>query len=245
LPSREEAALLAHVRQVNLVDTAQVGGDDDGWFSVVAANRLPVPDGGDTPYLACLVSLEARDDLWTASGSQAAPPLVLMHSWPFTTSSAGGTFGALAAALDVAPFGGAQADEDVLDAQGRVTVALTDFEGRTSPVQYRGPLLGITDSALPVSADDISLSAAHELGRLIGIADGRLLRDLVEWHRKAEAEIRAALEIEQLRLPTDLLDLTEGLRTIATLQQEVVLQIDAAHMQLADIGRLTLKEINP
>jgi hypothetical protein len=245
LPTRDEAALLAHVRQVNLADTAHASGDDDGWFAVIAANRLPVPDGGETTYLACLVSLEGREDIWIASGAQAIPPLILIQSWPFFISSSGGTFDALAAALDVAPFGGAQADEDVLDAEGRVTVGLTDFEGAVSSAKFRGPLLGLTDSPLPVTADDISLSAAYELGRLLGIADGRLLRDLVEWHRKEETKIRAALEIEQLSLPANLLSLIKGVRTIATLQQEAVLQFDTSHLRLADIGRLTLTEIDP
>jgi hypothetical protein len=68
VPSKEELALLAHVRWVNVDDRELAAGDSDGWFSVVAANRLPDP--GATSW-ACLVSLEERDDL-----VQADPPPV-------------------------------------------------------------------------------------------------------------------------------------------------------------------------
>lgn len=244
LPTRDEAALLAHVRQVNLSDTAMARGDDDGWFAVVAANRLPLAPAGDVQYTACLVSLEGRDDLW-APGMTQAPPLVLLHAWPFTTAAQGGTFEALAEELDVAPFGGAAGDGGIMDTLGRVAVVQTDHAGNTADAFYRGPLLGLTEAPPPPAADDLSLSAAHELGRLLGIADGRLLRDLVEWHRKAEAEIRAGLELDQLQLPASLATLPAGQLTIARMQQEVSLSLDTSHLKVASIGRLTLLEIEP
>ncbi|MBA2952941.1 hypothetical protein GON03_23215 [Nocardioides sp. MAH-18] len=62
-PTQQEVHLLAHARQVDLDDTELMMGDDDGFLSVVIANRLPLPgrgdDGEDVPvkYLACLVNL--------------------------------------------------------------------------------------------------------------------------------------------------------------------------------------------
>jgi hypothetical protein len=62
-PTQDEVGLLAHVREVDTSDTELMMGDDDGFMSVVIANRLPLPakddKGADTPvtYLACLVNL--------------------------------------------------------------------------------------------------------------------------------------------------------------------------------------------
>ncbi len=69
-PTQEEVGLLAHAREVDLHDTELMMGDDDGYLSVVIANRLPLPGhdaaGDEVPvkYLACLVNLsEQFDDL--------------------------------------------------------------------------------------------------------------------------------------------------------------------------------------
>jgi hypothetical protein len=67
-PTREDVALLAHVRQVDPSDAELALGDDDGFLAVVMANRLPQyhratgPDDPDHPvrYLACLVNLEGQ-----------------------------------------------------------------------------------------------------------------------------------------------------------------------------------------
>ena len=61
-PCQEDLELLTHVREVNIHDTELMGGDDDGWLSVVLANRLPVaqPDGTPVRYMACLVNVEGQ-----------------------------------------------------------------------------------------------------------------------------------------------------------------------------------------
>jgi len=64
MPSREELALLTHVRRVNVEDRAAAGRDPDGWFAVVMANRLPPP--GERAH-AFLVSVEGRTDLVAAT----------------------------------------------------------------------------------------------------------------------------------------------------------------------------------
>jgi hypothetical protein len=62
-PTQQEVHLLAHAREVDITDTELMMGDDDGFLSVVIANRLPLPgrgeDGEDVPvkYLACLINL--------------------------------------------------------------------------------------------------------------------------------------------------------------------------------------------
>ncbi len=193
LPAPSDVPLLCHVRQVNMADTAMAGRDDDGWFAVVTANRLPLAAAGaDTDYLACLVSLEARSDLWAATFSQI-PPLIVLHSWSFTSAAEGGTIEHLLENLDVAAFGAAAGGSSMTDALGTIALARENHEGDTSTVRYRGPLRGVSATPLPVATDDISREAARELGRLLGSADARFLRELVAWHRAAEAEARAAL----------------------------------------------------
>jgi hypothetical protein len=61
-PCQEDLELLTHVREVNIHDTELMGGDDDGWLSVVLANRLPVAQSDGTPvrYMACLVNVEGQ-----------------------------------------------------------------------------------------------------------------------------------------------------------------------------------------
>ena len=66
LPTRKDVPLLAHAREVDINDTELMMGDDDGYLSVVIANRLPVAgadaSGKPTPvkYLACLINLEGQ-----------------------------------------------------------------------------------------------------------------------------------------------------------------------------------------
>ena len=59
-PTVDELRLLSHVRQVNPSDKENCGNDDDGWFSVIMANRVLLSKSKN--YHACLVSLEGRHD---------------------------------------------------------------------------------------------------------------------------------------------------------------------------------------
>jgi hypothetical protein len=78
VPSYEELALLAHVRQVNTDDRELNAYGGDGFFSVVVANRLPAPN---SQCRAVLVSLEQRTDLIPATPppieAPPAPPVIL------------------------------------------------------------------------------------------------------------------------------------------------------------------------
>jgi hypothetical protein len=62
-PTKEDLALLSHVREVDIGDTELAMGDDDGFLAVVLANRLPQFDRvacAPVRYLACLVNLEGQ-----------------------------------------------------------------------------------------------------------------------------------------------------------------------------------------
>ncbi|MFG2054383.1 hypothetical protein ACGFI9_10140 [Micromonospora sp. NPDC048930] len=192
LPSRTDVGLLTHVRQVNVADTALAGRDDDGWFAVVTANRLPLGGAAPVTYTACLVSLEARDDAWsTTTGSP--PTLLVLASWPFTTSTAGGTFEHLAAHLDLGGFGAPPAGQPALvDAAGALGLAGTRRDGTPTTMGYRSPLLGAAPDPLPDGPGDVTADAAFELGRLLAAADGRFIREVVAWHRATDEAARSA-----------------------------------------------------
>ncbi len=55
-PLQDEIPLLTHALQVDPMDKELCGNDEDGWFSVVLANRIPALE--NTKYFACLVSLD-------------------------------------------------------------------------------------------------------------------------------------------------------------------------------------------
>lgn len=175
LPTEPDARLLCHVRQVNLADTDLAGMDDDGWVAVVVANRI-VTGTTETIWRATLVSLEHRDDLAVRRPETAS--VLALAAWEFTATGAG-SFQSLVSSLTPQVFG-----EKTGDPQERLGVALThtDHTGAQMTVRYRSPM-----APLPANPQgdehDITELAAHELGRLLAAADGRLLRELVEWRR--------------------------------------------------------------
>lgn len=260
LPTRDELALLTHVRQVNTEDRELAANDSDGWFSVVVANRLPQ---NGRKYRACLVSLEGRTDLVSnevppvdeallapppdlefelapgviglaglgtdvirevaghraaflepsveriragargSAGVKVVPPpperLVLLYSWAFECEG-NGSFERLAATLDVGLIGEVRGQWPFVAETGHMPMELRDRAGALQSVWYRGPLVpapvsrGETAAPAPGADDlrtvvfeagmeDISLSAAFEVGRLMAASDGRLAQDILRWRR--------------------------------------------------------------
>jgi hypothetical protein len=83
LPQRDELALLCHVQKLspgNLVEQDDPNPmwtrDPDHCVAIVIGNRLPNPDPKPKKYVACLVSIENREDLFEPL-APAAPPLKL------------------------------------------------------------------------------------------------------------------------------------------------------------------------
>jgi hypothetical protein len=86
-PTQQEVHLLAHAREVDINDTELMMGDDDGFLSVVIANRLPLPGrdeaGNEVPvkYLACLVNLCGQFHM-LAPKAPTPPADVLLTAFP-------------------------------------------------------------------------------------------------------------------------------------------------------------------
>jgi hypothetical protein len=193
LPRRRELSLLSHVRQVNLADSELAGADDDGWFAVVVANRLPTVSGS---YRACLVSLEGREGLLEHS-TIVPVPLVVLHHWGFEVGS-GGVFEVLARDLDVAALRIPGAPAGPLDPPVPLVRQLRD--GNQTAVTYLGPLRERPAPASPGpdASGSVGLEVAAELGRLMGTADGHFLHDVVGWHRTQDRlDVAAASALPQ------------------------------------------------
>ncbi|MBK7954123.1 MAG: hypothetical protein IPK02_09280 [Candidatus Accumulibacter sp.] len=159
-PRLDDLAFLAHVREVNTGAKETLSFLADGWFSVVLANRFPLP--GNSPLLtlenrAYLVSLEGLQDYLPGSAKPAANKpvrLAVLSSWSFHCCEAF-AFKASMNQLKVQllrvpwPADGAagskltSAEKQVHDAWGRGYTALNHSTrlGEKTVSWYRGPLV--------------------------------------------------------------------------------------------------------
>ncbi len=128
--------------------------------------------------------------------------LVCLYSWEFTCEG-DANFERLMQGLDVGMLGATNGAQPAVSDSGHVAVDLHDRAGGTSTAWYRGPLVPYplsrddegpyhsADQARRVAPDtgveDISYSAAFELGRLLAVADGRLAQELMRWRRQGFA----------------------------------------------------------
>ncbi len=193
LPTEADARLLAHVREVNQADSELAGTDDDGWIAVVVGNRLVTESGAsnpDTVWRATLVSLEFRDDI--AARSPQTASVLALATWEFT-STATGAFQDLVASLKIDAFGGIEGDAYARTHGARLV--RTDRGGTSGPARYRSPMSPeLAAAAEPVAGEpDVTALAASELGRLVAAADGRLLRELVQWRRSSAIDSARAV----------------------------------------------------
>jgi hypothetical protein len=110
VPTARELPYLAHARQVNTGAMALFGYKDDGWFSVVVANRFPQAGtvAAAAKSIVHLVSLEGFGDLLGGNApvapSQAQIQMVSLASWTFSClADPAQTFGGLAQNLAYDP----------------------------------------------------------------------------------------------------------------------------------------------
>ncbi len=154
-PACEDLEWLAHARQVNTADKEVLGLKEEGWFSLVIANRLPKPG---LRHIVHLVSLEGLGAFLPCGGkpSPLAKPvrLATLASWSFYCQDSGGNFDALMANMAAAPGGvellrvpqPAQANVDANSqaaqaiAAGYVPLSYATRQGEETVVWYRGPL---------------------------------------------------------------------------------------------------------
>lgn len=177
-PRKEELALLAHVREVDVSDTELAMGDDDGFLACLIANRLPQYDrDGNKPvrYMACLINVEGQLE----SLAKPQPPVfqfdALQKTFDYRTLVAEGSGGSDGdrVVMGVSPAAAAQAQAQVLAARSRAApAAAVAAAGATSSrsAVTAGAAKGSSASWATTTAkvERAGLTAtAHEAGHLV------------------------------------------------------------------------------
>ncbi len=221
LPSKHELGLLCHVRELPSDDPLATR-DDDRFVAIVVGNRLPA---ASLEHDACLVDLRGLGaaPIWPGSpvNNATKQALPLLHRWSFKTGS-GGDFEAHFARLrcpeppdnptgGVLAFGQSVDGEDLADDDGALLLAAPLPGEPERRVRYAGPLVPLArtlehepsesaDAALGVADDGtevVGLAAAVELGRLLAIANPRVLAGLVGFRdHQLREDIDTLLTIE-------------------------------------------------
>lgn len=223
LPTPQELAQLCHVRQFPLGDR-EVGDDEDGFVSLVLANRLPAPASEALAALVSLEGLRGIDGAWQADpgvepwGGERYTPVVrlpVLSHWRFRTG-AGGDFEERMEALRTRVAGEGRAAGVGLFAEesgGRFTLERRQPDGGASLCSYRGPLTPLdpaqaltTRPAITGAAPPIGPAAARELGRLMTLSKPEVLSDLRrfrdhQWGFDVEVLTAGALEAWLGRMP--------------------------------------------
>lgn len=149
--------------------------------------------------------------------------LVLLASWTFE-SKGDRTFADLAQGLDVAMIGD-RAEGVQVAGSGHVAIEMRDRAGTEQLAWYRGPLAPYpltrdpdgpyhsADQCRRISPEtgleDVSYSAAFEVGRLLATSDSRLAQELMRWRRTAYRAARRVIARAGLDAHLAIADLTD------------------------------------
>jgi hypothetical protein len=172
-------------------------------YSEVAVNLgYEIPGGSDVTAVGAAARGPGPGGIPVVIGYDPTVSLVCLYSWEFTCEG-DASFEQLMQGLDVGMFGSTNSGQPVVSDSGHIAVQLTDRAGGQETAWYRGPLVPYAlsrddqgpyhsaDQARRVAPDtgveDISYSAAFDLGRLLAVADGRLAQELMRWRRQGFA----------------------------------------------------------
>ncbi|MBV8256150.1 MAG: hypothetical protein JO154_26385 [Chitinophaga sp.] len=154
-PTIDELAFLAHGREVNTGGKILLGMEDDGCFSLVFGNRLPMAPAKNTMYLVSYEGHQEHLHGSTISGGYTKIRLVLLGTWQFTAQPAQGSFIQLMANLCLQGRGGVKLLQMPLseetgkiseDAQKAIQMGYVPMQnnmrqGEESTSWYRGPFV--------------------------------------------------------------------------------------------------------
>jgi hypothetical protein len=208
-PTLAELPFLAHARTVNTGGKVLLGMEDDGCFSLVVGNRLPMAAARNNIYLVSYEGHQAHLRGSTIGGGYTKIRLVLLGSWQFTADASRGSFIQLMANLCEKGRGGVTllqmpgAEEMSATAKeaietGYVPLQNNMRQGETSTSWYRGPLMPAPtkrdDAYGPYHYSDHAIhydpeyglfnhaySAAWQIGRLLALSDASFSNALFNW----------------------------------------------------------------
>lgn len=185
LPKASELPLLAHCRQVETEHKEILDLEEEGWFSIVVANRFPKTEGRNIVHL---VSLESFKD-YLPDGPRSPANyerirLVSLASWFFTAKRERGSFVSLMENLDggllMMPVSeqsrrAAQtpAQKTVLTAidSGYVPIKYGMRQGEKTMAWYRGPLLPVSTQQVQRPDHFVTSDSAMIYDRQTGLFD--------------------------------------------------------------------------
>jgi hypothetical protein len=184
-------------------------------YSEVAVNLgYEIPGGSDVTAVGAVARGPAGGNIPVTFEYDPTVSLVCLYSWEFTCEG-DASFEQLMQGLDPGMFGAGGSGQPVVSDSGHIAVQLTDRAGQRQTAWYRGPLapypLSRDDQGPYHSADqarratpdtgveDISYSAAFDLGRLLAVADGRLAQELMRWRRQGFAASTYAGVVRKVR----------------------------------------------
>jgi hypothetical protein len=166
MPTVNDLAYVAHVRQVSTVDKEPQNAVHDGWFSAIIGNRFAVPprdQASQATNIAHLVSLEGLES-YIGIDAPLTPPgpvrLISLHSWTFTSlpvpqgnlrelmlnlisvSSQQGTDLLMRLPAENAARAQSEVEKSVLEQlnKGYLPLSYNTLTGETTFAWYRGPL---------------------------------------------------------------------------------------------------------
>lgn len=220
VPSSDDLCYLTHCREVDMAYKELRSDVEEGWFSVVIANRFPTP--GKRNY-ACLVSLEGfGDNLYghpVPTGTYSTVRLAVLATWSFTGAVANDeNFSQLMTNLNACSMRlpNQPAKQDT-DAEKLVAAAfhdgyvamnyLTRF-GEETAAWFRGPCTPVQLSEVAMdpffSAEaamvydqttglfDVSYAVAWQIGRLLAMSDKEFAVALMNWRKQLRTDIQVA-----------------------------------------------------
>lgn len=222
VPSEDDLRYLSHVREVDMAYKELRSDVEEGWFSVVIANRFPSPGKRNT---VCLVSFEGfYDNLYGKTpvpNTYTSVRMAVLASWSFTGLAAQDeNFSTLVQNLNSCSLRlPNQPAQQATEAEQLVAAAfhdgynamnyLTRF-GETTAAWYRGPFTPVQLSAIEqdpfFSAEagmiydqqtglfDLSYAASWQIGRLLALADKEFAVTLMNWRRSQKVEAQIQLE---------------------------------------------------
>lgn len=227
-PAKDDLPYLAHVRKVTVDDSKERASiADDGYFSTLMCNRLPVSSSDNTSAVRntiFLISLEGYHnhylkDQYIESKGKNKVRLVVLQSWSFTVA-AGKNFLELCEGLHVSPFkinypaGTHEALKRSYD-YGYTLLPHVTRNGAQTYSWYRGPFnpnflpanpktktYKTADEALrfdhTTGLTDISYAAAWQLGRLLALKDKTFNTALYQWKLQGKRQIVKSAARQQI-----------------------------------------------
>lgn len=215
-PQRSDLSFLSHVRKVKVdgnKESADIG--DDGYFSTIVCNRLPVRDPGagkarrNTVFL---VSFEGFHNYFNNPGyiTKNRVRLVVLTSWSFTVAP-GKNFKELCENLRVSPFkmnypevtnaglktaydyGYTLLPHQVRDGAGTYSWYRGPFNPNFLPANPKTRIFASADNALRFDEDtglfDVSYAAAWQLGRLLALKDKVFSNGMYQWKTEGKKKV--------------------------------------------------------